>query len=93
MNNVSLSFSGHQSVFSEVKLRKGDLIKREIMSFLYKNNIGGKTTREISDGVDMSIYVTRLWLLRLMEENLVSCTSYKNTNKWFITKDENDTNR
>lgn len=91
MNNVSRSFPGHQSAFSGDKLlRKGDLNKGKIMSFLSKKNTTEKTTREISDGVDMSIYATRLWLLRLMDENLVSRTAYKKTNKWFITQNKND---
>lgn len=91
MNNVSLSFSGHQPVFLGDKLlRKGELIKGKIISFLSKNNTSGNTTREISDGVDMSIYATRRWLLRLMDEGLVSCTAYKKTNKWVITQNEND---
>lgn len=68
--------------------KKGDRIKHMILEFLSASGADnpdtGKTTREISNEVDVSIYVTRFWLLNLLQDKKVCSIKYKKTYKWFL---------
>lgn len=88
MINTMHSVSDNHSGNNGRKLTKGDRIKMEIMSYLSESKTEGKTTREISDGVDVSIYATRIWLLRLLSERKLYRTDYKKSSKWFIMNHE-----
>lgn len=78
------SVSGNHPDSNGRKLTKGDRIKIEIMSYLSESKTKGQTTREISDGVDISIYATRIWLLKLLSENKLYKIDHKKSSKWFI---------